>query len=159
MYKLNVHGLYLASQNRVRKWIYSMNYKTPHDVRCVYKASIVCKATVHDRARAASAMLGRRHFERLRQNVNSDIISGMGYTRPKSIGLSSVEYNLTLKLHSHCLNRASGSHMLRLTNNKSDEGVFKCNYGDRTYQKNSNMNNGKIESETNTVFFKLYLEN
>ena len=42
--------------------------------------------------------------------------------------------------------------MLRITNYKSDEGVFKCNYGDRTYQNNSNMNNGKIKSETNTVY-------
>jgi len=64
VYKRNVHCVYLASQNRVRKSLYSMDYKTPHDVRYVDTASIVCSATVHERERTASAILGRRHFER-----------------------------------------------------------------------------------------------
>ena len=134
------------------KIVYVMYYGTPHDLTCVDTASIVCRATVRERARTAAAMLGRRHFERLRQNVNSDVISGKGYTRPKSIGLSSMEYNSTLKLHSNCFNRTSGSHMLRITNYKSDESVFKCYYGNRTYQKNSNMIIGKTKSERNTVY-------
>jgi len=86
-----------------------MDYETSHDVRCVDKASIVCRATVRERARTASAVLCRRHFERcFRQNVNNDIISGKEYTRHtcKSIGLSSMEYNSTLRLHSHCFKRA-----------------------------------------------------
>jgi len=100
--------------------VYVMDYGTPHDVTCVDTASIVCGATVRQKARTASAMLDRRHFERLRQNVNSDIISGKRYTRPKSIGLSSVEYNSILKLHSNCFNGTSGNHMPRITHYKTD---------------------------------------